>query len=345
MSNLLPKLSTITPFSDEQLRLLVGLRQHYEVWMQATQALATFPYHMRWKTIGGRDYLYRDRDRSGSGTSLGPRTEDTKSIHERFRTGKAEAKERTRTSAISLDQSSRLYRALRLPSLPSSAAAILRECDRRGMLGSQLMVVGTNAVAAYALEAGGFLRDMPDETQDFDVAWMATEISMREPPIWSMLKAVDSTYTVNTERSFQARNADAYEFEVLVAPSRASAMHQRDQPRPVPLPEQEWLLLGQTVEAVVVARDGSPARLVVPDPRWFALHKLWMSEQPKRDPLKRRKDARQGAIILGAVVEAMPQFPLDAEFESHLPGELLPVYTRWREHQTWPESPVPSWRE
>ncbi len=86
----------------------------------------------------------------------------------------------------------------------------------------------------------------------------------------------DPSYTVNTERPFQARNAKAFEFELLAAPSRLP-VGKRDQPKPVPLPEQEWLLPGRYVDQVVVARDGSPARLVVPDPRWFALQKLWLA--------------------------------------------------------------------
>src|SRR3546814_10570655 len=85
--------------------------------------------------------------------------------------------------------------------------------------------------------------------------------------VWAMLKAVDSTFTVNTERPFQARNAKAYEVELLSAGSTIASMHRHDQPKPIPLPEQEWLLPGTRISHVVVGRDGSPARLVVPDPR------------------------------------------------------------------------------
>ncbi len=141
---------------------------------------------------------------------------------------------------------------------------------------------------------------------------------------------MDPTFTVNAERDFQVRNARAYEVEVLVAPSRAGTLNGRDQPRPVPLPEQEWLLLGRPVDQVIGCRDGSPARIVAPDPRWFALHKLWIAAQAKRNPLKRPKDRKQGLALLDAVVEAMPHYPLDAAFEAELPGELVPHYQNWR---------------
>ena len=159
--------------------------------------------------------------------------------------------------------------------------------------------------------------------------------------LWDMLKAVDATFTVNAERDFQARNARAYEVEILVAPSRAATLGGRDQPRPVPLPEQEWLLLCRPVDQVIGCRDGSPARIVVPDPRWFALHKLWMAAQAKRNPLKRPKDRTQGLALLDAVAEAMPHYPLDNAFEAQLPDELAPHYEDWRAQSAAP--PPSAW--
>ena len=183
-------------------------------------------------------------------------------------------------------------------------------------------------MAAYALEAAGTFRDVPDETEDFDLAWTADEPE-DGTQLWDMLKAVDPTFTINTEREFQARNAKAYEVELLVAPSRVETLAGKDRPRPVPLPEQEWLLPGRRVDQVVPCRDGTPARIVAPDPRWFALHKLWLGAQAKRDPLKRRKDSVQGAALLDAVSEAMPHYPLNKEFSDGLPGDLMPFWEDW----------------
>lgn len=117
-----------------------------------------------------------------------------------------------------------------------------------------------------------------------------------------------------------------------MAPSRAGTLSGRDQPRPIPLPEQEWLLLGRPVDQVIGCRDGSPARIVAPDPRWFALHKLWMSQQAKRNPLKRPKDRKQGLALLDAVAEAMPHYPLDAAFEAAIPSELQGCFDNWQKN-------------
>jgi hypothetical protein len=235
-----------------------------------------------------------------------------------------------------LAETCRLYRSLRLPLLSSEAGEILRETDQRRLLGSHLIVVGTNAMPAYSIEASGVIRDVPDETQNFDMVWAASEIEEGAQPIWNMLKAVDPTYTINTEKTFQARNAKAHEVEILAAPSRIGAIFRTDKPMPVALPEQEWLLNGRFVDHVVVCRDGSPARIVAPDPRWFALQKLWMSRQAKRNALKRPKDLKQGIALLDAVRMSMPQYPTDADFLASLPEELVELFGQWAAQQPVP---------
>jgi hypothetical protein len=245
-----------------------------------------------------------------------------------YQATKQDLQQRRNTALGLVRESGRLARPLRLPMLSSAAGELLREIDRRGLLDGTLLVVGTNCLPAYSLEASGTIADAPDETEDFDVAWVAEEQS-EEAAFWAALKAADPTFSVNTEREFQARNAKAYEVELLVAPSRAETMHRQERPRPVALPEQEWLLPGRRVDQIVPCRDGSAARLVVPDPRWFALHKLWLAEKPSRNPLKRDKDRKQGLALLDAVREAMPHYPLDAAFEAGIPADLEQVWREW----------------
>lgn len=320
-------MAALKPFSDEQTRALVNLRQRYEVWRDTERALRALPYDLRRKRVGQYEYLYRIHDRSGNGTSLGRWDEEAQVRFEAYREDKAALKDRLGQSRAAVDEGARLARALRVPLLASAAGPILREADCRGLLDGQLLVVGTNALLAYAQEAVGAL-GLNDETEDFDFAWAGAE-QPDGSPVWDMLKAVDPTFTVNTERAFQARNAKAYEVELLVAPSRAGTRGRLDKPHPIPLPEQEWLLLGRPIDQVVTCRDGTAARVVVPDPRWFALHKLWLSEQAKRNPFKRRKDREQGLGILAAVAEAMPHYPLDEAFVAELPAELKPMWAEW----------------
>lgn len=316
------------PFTDEQTRALVNLRQRYEVWRDAERAWRALPYDLRRKRVGEYEYLYEIHDRSGNGTSLGRWDEAAARRLEAYRTEKAALKDRRERARGAVGEGARLARALRVPMLASAAGPILREADCRGLLDGDLLVVGTNALLAYAYEAVAGL-GLADETEDFDLAWAGKEPASGTP-VWDMLKAVDSTFTVNTERTFQARNAASYEVELLVAPSRAGARGRLDKPYPIPLPEQEWLLLGRPIDHVAACRDATAARIVVPDPRWFALHKLWLAEKPSRSPFKRRKDREQGLGVLDVVAEAMPHYPLDAAFEASLPAELQPFWQGWQ---------------
>jgi hypothetical protein len=333
--------TVIEPFSDEQARTLVNIEQRYRVWMAAEQDLHAMPYNLTRKEINGYSYLYEITDRKGNGRSLGAWSPENEARYNQYQELKAATKLRRDQSREALAETCRLYRALRLPLLASEAGAILRETDRRRLLGSHLIVVGTNCMPAYSIQAAGFIRDVPDETQDFDMAWSAHELEEAAQPIWDMLKAVDSTFTVNTEKTFQARNSKAYEVEILTAPSRAKTIFRTDRPMPVALPEQEWLLNGQLVDHVVVCRDNSPARIVAPDPRWFALQKLWMSGQAKRNALKRPKDLKQGMVLLDVIAMAMPQFPLDDEFAASLPKQLAKPFAHWATRR--PETEAPRW--
>lgn len=320
----------IQPFSDEQARVAVNLEQAYEVWMEALRTLNDMPYNMRIKEVSGRDYLYEVTDRLGTMKSKGRLDEEKQSEFDQYKAEKAALKARLSQSKAVLKEQGSLYRALRLPMLPIEAGKILREADRMRFLGDQVMVVGTNALAAYALEANAFIRDAPDATMDFDLALTAVDTDEDRPTLWKVLKEVDMTYTVNAERPFQARNAKAYEVEILAAPSRIAGQIPRDKPRPMPLPEQEWLLNGRPINRVVGVQDGEAARLVVPDPRWFALHKLWMAQKPERNPQKKPKDEKQGMALLNAVWQAMPHYPLDQRFERELPQALVRHWERWQ---------------
>lgn len=316
-------------FTDEQARALINLEQRYHVWIEASRGLAALPYDLRRKKVGEYSYLYEIFDREGNGKSRGSWDDKAESRFNAYRAEKQALKERLSESRRAMEESGQLCRALRVPSMASEAIPILVEADRRGMLDGSLLVVGTNAIPAYAIEAGGAIRDVPDETEDFDLAWAGAQLGEHNPSVINLLKSVDPTFTVNSERIFQARNARAYEVEILIAPSRAESYGRREPLRPTPLPEQEWLLKGRPVDRVVPGRNGQPARVVAPDPRWFALHKLWLAKKAERHPLKRTKDGRQGAALLDVVAARMPHYPLDRSFRKGLPKVLLSHFDHW----------------
>lgn len=316
-------------FNDEQLRLLVNVELAYDTWIAAQRDLDDrFEHRLAWKTVSGRDYLYRLRDRAGNGTSLGPRSEDTEKEYATYGAERLLAQSREASLRERLAELWPLYRALRLPTINEQTGRVLRAADRHGLLGSALVVVGTNTMAAYEIDAQERFATGLDATEDCDLAWAAepkTAIAVTErnrTPLLSMLRMIDSTYTVNMERDFQARNARGFEVEFLSAPSMLRDFPPAEPLRPLAVAGYEWLLRGRPTSQVVYDRTGIAARIVAPDPRWMALHKLALADDPGRNPMKKGKDRRQGEALLEAVVRNMSHYPMNESFRAEVPDFL-----------------------
>jgi Nucleotidyltransferase len=58
--------------------------------------------------------------------------------------------------------------------------------------------------------------------------------------------------------------------------------------------------------AVIVASNGSMARMNTVHPKTFASFKRWMSKQSSRDPLKRRRDELQAETVNELLEKYMP---------------------------------------
>ena len=318
-----------TALSDEQLRAAINLANAYEAWLPLARAEPEYVDRLVWKTVSGRQYLYRIRDRRGNGSSLGPRSPETERIYNHYTAAKSDLRDRVARLSPALDEAAAVYRALRLPMIDSYAGRLLRELDLRELLGPVVIAVGTTATAAYQLEAAALFDTPAHATRDIDLTWVA-EQRPEGPVLWEALKALDDTFAINQERTFQARNRDAKEIELLVGPERVAAVVGEPM-HPVPLPEQDWLYRGRPLRRIVCGLDAGPASLVVPDPRWFALHKRWLSDKPGRDPLKRPKDRNQAEMVWAAVRKRMPHYRIDEQFRAELPELLQPVFAQLSE--------------
>lgn len=341
---------------DEDLRLIANTEQFYDALLLAMREAKALPDSMSWKTVAGIEYLYEWRHRLGQPKSRGRRGPDTEQLLQEFLVAKKEAGARVGSIATRMASSLAQYKALHLPQIMELPGQILRELDLQGHLGSNLMVVGTNAFAAYEIEARERFAHGLDETEDFDLGWcrgtglaflgVEPNAPIKGSPLFSALKAVDSSFKINPEKPYQALNDKGYEVELLTAPSVMASLSKDEVFSTAAIPEQEWLLKGTPVRHVVCARDGSPAPLFVPDPRWMGLHKLWLSKKPTRRTDKKGKDAKQGELLLSAVSRKMSAtYPMDVEFICSLPEELLPEFNEWANRNSFipPNEKPPTW--
>jgi hypothetical protein len=337
----------------EHLRIIDNTEQFYSAWLEAKRERRLFPASMYWKDVGTRTYLYHTPVTGGSPTSLGPRCEETELVLQAYQLKTSQINERLTGAATKLEMALAQYGALKLPKLMDLPGQILREMDLQGHLGTNLLVVGTNAFPAYEIAAGERFASGLDETEDFDVTWCRgalpgqLEVDVVGSPLMSVLKSVDSSFTMSKRAPYQALNSQAYEVEMLAAPSVQKTLTPQEVFRPAAMPEQEWLLLGKPIRHVVCTQSGAPAPLVVPDPRWMGLHKLWLSQKETRKATKRPKDKLQGELLLDAVARNMQQsYPMNVDFVLSLPDDLLPVFNEWASQYGFvpqADQPAPSW--
>ena len=82
------------PFSNQQRLHLVNTEQLYSNYASAQRQAHSHAYGMRWKTVRGVEYLFRERDRRGNGKILGKRSPETEQSLIAFQDGKAKSRER-----------------------------------------------------------------------------------------------------------------------------------------------------------------------------------------------------------------------------------------------------------
>jgi hypothetical protein len=333
------------PFSADAQRIMANLEQAYGVWLDARRLLLELPVSLYWVDRAEQQYLYAKQTAADSGTSLGARSADTEQQLAQFTTQRNDAQQRLSAADELIATRAALYRRMRLPSLPDKQAEILRKLDVEGLLGTDVMVVGTNAFAAYEWFANATFPVGNEETQDFDLTWCRdtpaslvlttaqdlSTVSTRKT-LLGVLKSIDSSYQITARKPYQAVNAEGYEVELLAAPS-CHPLPKNEAFKPMAsLIEQEWLLMGRPFSAVVATLRSRVCPLVVPDPRFMGLHKLWLADKPERNPAKREKDRRQGNVLLDAVRHFMSaSHPLNVDFVFQLPEELRPVFDQWCE--------------
>lgn len=326
-------------FPSDYEQVLANLEAAYDQWHQSRQALAALPMSMFWQKKGGVDYLAVKELGDSSATTHGARSPETEARFAKFTEEKSLAKQRSSAADDLIDQRARQYRSLRMPAMTDSQGELLRALDVAGLLRSDLLVVGTNAFAAYETLCGVKFPAGNEPTQDFDLAWcrgsgvslsLTALANADKKSLLGVLRSVDPTYNLNSKKPYQAINSSGYEVELLVAPSLAPLPASEAFEPMVSLVEQEWLLKGKAVFSVVSTQRYRACPLYVPDPRWMALHKLWLSQKPERNNKKKPKDERQGHVLLDACRYFLADlYPMDIDFVLELPPELRDHFNDW----------------
>ncbi len=162
------------------------------------------------------------------------------------------------------------------------------------------MFIGTNAMYAYEAAAGGTFESGLSATGDADILWdvrsklvLAIEEDGRPGDFIDVLRKADKSFEIYRKQKYRVANKKGYMVDLLKAmPSRVTASERDriggpDDLVAVEVMNLSWLLSSPKFEQIVIGEDGIPARMIVPDPRAFALHKFWLSRRPDREAEKK----------------------------------------------------------
>ena len=265
-----------------------------------------------------------------------PRSSETERIHAEFIGGKVRAKEREAGLAQVVGEFAGMSRQLGINRVPSIVTAALRKLDQYGLLGKNLMVIGTNALYGYESVAGVQFDSGLLATTNVDFLWDARttlklamlDEDVAEAGILAILRKIDKTFEPVRHNQFRAVNREG--FYVDLVKQMANPPWKKSEPErlasddltPSDLPSIKWMLASEKFSSVVIGQDGHPAPMVAPDPRAFAVYKRWLSTQPDREPGKQRRDQLQALAVVELLQAKFPHLPLDDNTERMFPKAI-----------------------
>jgi hypothetical protein len=292
----------------EQRRIAIDTAQLYEHLIELQAERQTVSGGLYWKNVAGHDYLVRVTDRTGGNRSLGPRSPETEEAYREFTETKRDLDARIKSINEEVARQAKFCVAAGVNRVPRLAADIVRSLDASGLLGSTLIILGSHAMYAYEMAAGVQLKAGLLQTEDLDTLLNTkSEIelagSTRSAGLLGILQRVDKTFKPQRKRSFRAVNAKGFMVDLIRAPIDSGGLALTSIGSGNDLVAEslrglEWLTALALMTQIVIADNGFPVRFVVPEPRVFALHKLWVSLQPTRDPIKRKRDLHQAEAVV-----------------------------------------------
>ena len=317
------------PLSEDQLRNLINAETTFTALEAAKRRASTVRGSMFWRADGGRDYLVRATPQSRQ-ARLGARSPETEVIFNRFVQRKAEYESEVKSLEMALLAAKRYNLAARVGRCPKILIDILNCLEKYG-LADHFLPVGTHAVYAYETAAGVRVVEGALATRDVDILFdtrkRLTFFSVLKEENMSfadILRKADKTFLVRDDQLQTAVNAHGFEVDVIRRVAKDGDPHplrmseHEDDLWAVQVSSGEKMLNAARYSQVIVATDGSMARMTTIAPAAFVRVKKALAKSPTRDPLKRDKDVMQARIVQRLIDERgielrgkIPSWPAD----------------------------------
>lgn len=305
-------MSNINSLDGDSVRDLVDARDRYSL-LRTSQREARHSYggSMKFEARGDAEYLIRRPYASSTRKSYGRRTPETEETLCAFLAGQTRVHDQIAGLRQQLADRAPILRARGLGRVPVLAARVLRKLDDIGWLGTNLIVVGTNALYAYEAAAALRIESAMLATGDVDVLYDARRRlrvsgDVDERGLIGALRSVDRSFSRPSNKTYTAANRDGYMVDLLEPQDHDRIMRHgsarlSDDPDDLiatSTDSSRWLLNVPKFETIAIDERGLPVRIVTLDPRAYALQKLWIARNdPTRDPAKRGRDEDQAHLV------------------------------------------------
>lgn len=249
---------------------------------------------------------------TGGQTSLGPPSPENEQIYERFMARKTTVEARQKQLRETVQQHTRINRALRVGRVPNVVMNTLNALAGAG-LQQHFLTVGTHALYAFETACGVRVQTEATATQDIDLLpdtrkylKFSTTMQRLDTSLLSIFQKVDKTFVLRDDQKYTAVNAAGFEIDVI---QRAAQSRAGSDPHPlsvsafekdfwaVQVPSGQALLDDGRFSQMVVATNGNMATMHAPSPDNIVRIKTALSQAPDRDPLKSRKDLLQAQVV------------------------------------------------
>ncbi|WP_051690571.1 MULTISPECIES: GSU2403 family nucleotidyltransferase fold protein [Acidithiobacillus] len=316
---------------NEQRRAAIDHGQLFAAYLDALRDRRQYRGGMSWQKVGDKEYLVRSEGNSIK-KSLGPRSPETEQVLSDFAQKKHAIEERLSGLKDRLNRQSAICRAMNLGRVSRLTGDILRALANAGLGHKTTMIIGTNALYAYESMAGVHFDSDLLATNDLDVLWDARsklKLAAQVPGegLIAILKKVDKSFEVMRSAKFRAVNKNGFMVDLLrehvdmrTSPEPSFAM--QDDFVAVEI-NMKWLLSSPKVSATAIDEAGYPVPMTVPDPRSFAMHKLWVSRQVDRDPVKKPRDEAQAMALINLIENELPQYAFSEQAVRMFPKSVI----------------------
>lgn len=325
--------------NNDQRREKVNSDQRFSALEAARQKAGSYRGSLVWHAVNGVEHLVRSYYASSGARRQkveGRRSAEMEAKKADWEAARASAKETLAARQEQIGRQAAVNRALRLGRVPLLTAKIIRALDHAGLLGTGIRIAGTNAIYAYEAAAGVFVDPGITTTEDIDLLMDARQSlrimagdQLEDGTLINLLRKVDRSFE-RSHATFRAINRDGFLVDLIKPVAQPAWKEDRetvgkadDELVAVGIEGLLWLENAPSLESIAIDEKGWPLRMIVPDPRVFAAHKLWVSKRTDREPIKRRRDFAQAKAVAQLTASYFVHLPYEADALRGLPKAVF----------------------